>query len=215
MSTQRDHVSDTVDARMRPDTVMPATLAPDSAAAQRGGAPGTAPVNRERSAVVVVPVPSRTVTPYTPTATGSSAPAQHGIHVAPNLRDPVIAAPLATPQEIQIAQEPRDLNAVVHGVLIIGLIISTALMLVDVGLALFSQRDLPTAVPEIGDVINRVRALRPSGFLALGLLVLIATPILRVIGSIGAFVYERDWRFAGVTTLVLGVLIVSLVLGRG
>ena len=127
----------------------------------------------------------------------------------------MIAAPLATPQEIQIAQEPRDLNAVVHGVLIIGLIISTALMLVGVGLALFSQRDLPTAVPEIGDVINRVRALRPSGFLALGLLVLIATPILRVIGSIGAFVYERDWRFAGVTTLVLGVLIVSLVLGRG
>jgi uncharacterized membrane protein len=127
----------------------------------------------------------------------------------------VIAAPLATPQEIQIAQERRDLNAVVHGVLIIGLIISTALMLVGVGLALFSQRDLPTAVPEIGDVINRVLALRPSGFLALGLLVLIATPILRVIGSIGAFVYERDWRFAGVTTLVLGVLIVSLVLGRG
>jgi uncharacterized membrane protein len=127
----------------------------------------------------------------------------------------VIAAPLATPQEIQIAQERRNLNAVVHGVLIIGLIISTALMLVGVGLALFSQRDLPTAVPEIGDVINRVLALRPSGFLALGLLVLIATPILRVIGSIGAFVYERDWRFAGVTTLVLGVLIVSLVLGRG
>jgi uncharacterized membrane protein len=70
-------------------------------------------------------------------------------------------------------------------------------------------------VPDIGDVVNRVIALRPSGFLALGLLVLIATPILRVIGSIGAFVYERDWRFAGITTLVLGVLILSLVLGRG
>ena len=137
------------------------------------------------------------------------------VHVAPNLRDLVIAAPLATPQETQVAQERRDLNAVVHGVLIIGLIISTALMLAGVGLELFSQRDLPTAVPDIGDVINRVLALRPSGFLALGLLVLIATPILRVIGSIGAFVYERDWRFAGITTLVLGVLIVSLVLGRG
>ena len=215
MNTERDHVSGTVDARMRSDAAVLATVAPDSAAEQRGGTPETAPANMERSAVVVVPVPSRTATPYTPNAAGSPAPAQRGIHVAPNLRDLVIAVPLATPQETQVAQERRDLNTVVHSVLIIGLIISTALMLAGVGLALFSQRDLPTAVPAIGDVINRVLALRPSGFLALGLLVLIATPILRVIGSIGAFVYERDWRFAGVTTLVLGVLIVSLVLGRG
>ena len=202
MSIEHDHVSETVDAPVNPDAGVPATVVADSAAAQR-------------SAVVVVPVPSRTATPHMPTATGSSAPAQHGIHVAPNLRDLVIAAPLATPQETQVAQERRDLNAVVHRVLIIGLIMSTALMLAGVGLALFSQLDLPTAVPEIGDIINRVRALRPSGFLALGLLVLIATPILRVIGSIGAFVYARDWRFAGITMLVLGVLIVSMMLGRG
>jgi uncharacterized membrane protein len=215
MSTERDHVSDTVDARVRPDAAMPATVAPDSAGEHRGGTPGTVRANRERSAVVVVPVSSRTVTPHMPNATDSSALAQSGVHVAPNLRDLMIAAPLATPQESQVAQERRELNEVVHRVLIIGLVISTALMLAGVGLALFSQRDLPTVVPDIGDVIKRVRALRPSGFLALGLLVLIATPILRVIGSICAFVYERDWRFAGITTLVLSVLIVSLVLGRG
>jgi uncharacterized membrane protein len=215
MSTERDHISNTVDVGARSAPRMPATVASDSGAAQRGGTPGTAPANLERSAVVVVPVPSRSATPHTPTTASLSAPAQRGIHVAPNLRDLLIAAPLATPQETQVAKERRDLNAVVHRVLIIGLIISTALMLAGVGLALFSQRDLPTAVPDIGGIVNRVIALRPSGFLALGLLVLIATPILRVIGSIGAFVYERDWRFASITTLVLGVLILSLVLGRG
>ena len=215
MSTERDRISDTVDVGALSAPRMPATVASDSGAEQRGGRPAIVPVNVERSAVVVVPIPSRTATPHTPNTTSSSAPAQRGIHVAPNLRDLLIAAPLATPQETQVAKERHDLNAVVHSVLIIGLLISTALMLAGVGLALFSQRDLPTAVPEISDVINRVRALRPSGFLALGLLLLIATPILRVIGSIGAFVYERDWRFAGITTLVLGVLIVSVVLGRG
>ncbi|KPV49515.1 hypothetical protein SE17_32180 [Kouleothrix aurantiaca] len=107
------------------------------------------------------------------------------------------------------------MNEIVHGVLIIGLATSTALMLLGLGLALFYQRDLPTAVPNIGDVLGRVAALRPSGFLALGLLVLIATPILRVVGSIGAFVYERDWRFAAITSLVLAVLAVSLLFGRG
>ena len=60
----------------------------------------------------------------------------------------------------------------------------------------------------------RVVSLRPSGFLALGLLVLIATPILRVVGSILAFIYERDWRFAGITFLVLIIVMVSLVLGE-
>jgi uncharacterized membrane protein len=51
--------------------------------------------------------------------------------------------------------------------------------------------------------------------LALGLLVLIATPILRVVGSILAFLYERDWRYAGVTTVVLIVVLISLLLGKG
>jgi len=134
---------------------------------------------------------------------------------APNIRELITATPTAMPQEAQTAQERRDLNEVVHGVLILGLLISTALMIAGVGLDLFAQRELPTSVPDIGNVINRVLVLRPSGFLALGLLVLIATPILRVIGSIGAFLYARDWRFASLTTLVLIVLLVSLMLGRG
>jgi uncharacterized membrane protein len=100
-------------------------------------------------------------------------------------------------------------------VLIIGVAISTALMLVGIGLDLIYQRDLPMAVPDVGEVLQRVVSLRPSGFLALGLLALIATPILRVMRSIIAFVYERDWRYAGVTTLVLLALIISLLLSKG
>ena len=169
----------------------------------------------DAAGVVVLPAPQSSPQPKPPSAARAPASAQAGVHVASNLHELVTAAPLATPEDVRTAKERRDLNEVVHGVLIIGLIISTALMLIGVGLALFYQRDLPTAVPDIGDVVGRVLALRPSGFLALGLLVLIATPILRVVGSIGAFVYERDWRFAGVTTLVLVVLIVSLLLGRG
>lgn len=99
--------------------------------------------------------------------------------------------------------------------LVIGLILSTALMLVGLALDLTLGREVPTAVPDFGDIFNRVIALRPSGFLALGLLVLIATPILRVVGSIFAFLYERDWRYTGITLLVLGIVMVSLVMGKG
>jgi uncharacterized membrane protein len=63
-------------------------------------------------------------------------------------------------------------------------------------------------------VIERVIQLRPSGVLALGLLVLIATPILRVIGSVIAFLYEGDWRYAGITFLVLCIVILSVIFGK-
>jgi len=216
MSAQRKLHPVIRDGQVRPEGSMPLTVASDAAAEHRDAAPPTSPTNGEQSGVVVVPVPSSAATLQAPTATHSPTPGQRSaVHVAPNLRELITATPTVMPQEAQTAQERRDLNEVVHGVLILGLLISTALMIAGVGLDLFAQRELPTSVPDIGNVINRVLVLRPSGFLALGLLVLIATPILRVIGSIGAFVYARDWRFAGVTTLVLVVLLVSLVLGRG
>jgi uncharacterized membrane protein len=161
--------------------------------------------------VVVMPelAPGPTIRPQVP-----AQPERSQVYIAPDLHGLVTTVPLATPQQTQAAKARRDLNEVVHAVLITGLVISTSLMLIGVGLALFSQRELPTAVPDTGDVVRRVIALRPSGFLALGLLVLIATPILPVIASISAFLYERDWRYAGVATLVLVVLVVSLLLGR-
>jgi uncharacterized membrane protein len=160
-------------------------------------------------------VPSGAATSQAPTGRAPASAPREAVHIAPNIRELITAAPIATPQDVQVARERRDLNEVVHGVLIVGLVISTVLMLAGVGLDFVYQRDLPTVVPDIGEVVSRVVALRPSGFLALGLLVLIATPILRVIGSIGAFLYARDWRFASLTTLVLMILLVSLVLGRG
>lgn len=172
------------------------------------------PRRAEHDGVVVISLPRAFAGPEHASARKGVAE-QRGLHVASNLSELVAATPIITPQDAKLAKERRDLNEIVHGVLIIGLATSTALMLLGLGLALFYQRDLPTAVPNIGDVLGRVAALRPSGFLALGLLVLIATPILRVVGSIGAFVYERDWRFAAITSLVLAVLAVSLLFGRG
>lgn len=169
----------------------------------------TAPVVVSSSAIARAPLVS--------SSTQSSGLTQRGraqVHVAPNLRD-LVTAPSLTPKAVQAAKEQRDLNEIVHTVLIAGLVVSTALMLIGIGLDLAYRREIPTAVPSFDDVFGRVIALRPSGFLALGLLVLVATPILRVVGSIGAFIYERDWRYAAVTGLVLGVLVTSLLLGKG
>lgn len=55
----------------------------------------------------------------------------------------------------------------------------------------------------------------PLAIIVLGLLVLLATPVVRVAVSIFAFALERDWRYVVITSLVLAILLVSFALGRG
>lgn len=134
--------------------------------------------------------------------------------VAPNLSD-LVTGKLETPEDEHAVRRTHDLNEVVHHVLVFGLALSTGLIVVGLGLDLLDQKPVPADVPGVLEAVRRTVALRPSGFLTLGLLVLVATPVLRVIGSTLAFVYERDWRYAAITFLVLVVVSLSLVLGQG
>lgn len=144
-----------------------------------------------------------------------STPPDHAqVHVAPNLLS-LINGLLTTPEEQEAAKKQRDFNEIVHYMLVMGLIFSTILMLIGLGLDFILGREVPKAVPDLKDVFSRIAVLRPSGFLTLGMLMLIVTPILRVVGSIFAFIYERDWRYAGITFLVLVIVIASLGLSKG
>jgi uncharacterized membrane protein len=49
---------------------------------------------------------------------------------------------------------------------------------------------------------------------AAGLLTLVLTPLIRVAVSIAIFAFNRDRLFAAITSAVLGLLLLSLVLGR-
>ena len=53
-------------------------------------------------------------------------------------------------------------------------------------------------------------ALRPIAFAQVGLLVLIATPVVRVIASVVGFSLERDLLYVGITLAVLAILLLSL-----
>lgn len=53
-------------------------------------------------------------------------------------------------------------------------------------------------------------ALQPLGLIQLGVLVLLATPVVRVGFSLLAFARERDRTYVGMTALVLVVLLLSL-----
>jgi uncharacterized membrane protein len=137
-----------------------------------------------------------------------------GVHVEPHLSE-LIAGIHIPLEEAERAREQSRLDQAIHRLLVVGLAVSVAFMLFGLFLDLVLHRVVPTTIPDLREVLIRVVSLRPSGFLALGLLVLIATPVVRVIASFIAFVYERDWRYAGITLVVLLVVILSIVLGKG
>ena len=59
-------------------------------------------------------------------------------------------------------------------------------------------------------IIEDALALRSRGLIQLGLLVLIATPVARVVFSVYAFLRQRDWTYVAVTLIVLAVLLFGL-----
>jgi uncharacterized membrane protein len=70
------------------------------------------------------------------------------------------------------------------------------------------------AIYSIGAVFRHLRDGSGASIIALGLLVLIATPIARVIFAIIGFARERDLLYTVISFVVLAILVFSLVHGR-
>lgn len=62
-------------------------------------------------------------------------------------------------------------------------------------------------------IYRRAMALDPRGLIMLGLLLLIATPVARVLFSVVAFMLQRDQLYVLFTLIVLAVLLYSLFSG--
>jgi len=72
----------------------------------------------------------------------------------------------------------------------------------------------PTDLRSISGIIKDALAFKSRGLIQLGLLLLIATPVVRVAFSVVAFAMERDRLYVVVTLIVLAVLTYSLAGGR-
>ncbi len=67
----------------------------------------------------------------------------------------------------------------------------------------------------LSQVWSGVLAMQPQAVITLGLLLLIATPVMRVAVSVVAFAIEKDRRYVVITLLVLGILLASMfIVGR-
>jgi uncharacterized membrane protein len=113
----------------------------------------------------------------------------------------------------------KRLETIIGYTLRIGVIAAAVLVLVGGMLYLTENAFAPTGYHtfhaaaknalSLSGIIRNALALNSLGIIQLGLLILIATPILRVILSVVAFALERDILYVVVTSIVLAVLLYS------
>ncbi len=84
-----------------------------------------------------------------------------------------------------------------------------AILLAPPGIPAGADADPRSLRAVLDDVITR----QPAAITDLGLLLLIAVPVLSVIAAAMTFAVERDWMYVRVATFVLAMLVVGFVLG--
>ena len=70
------------------------------------------------------------------------------------------------------------------------------------------------AIDSFGNLGDGLLAVRPQAIAQLGLLVLVATPMVRVLTSLVGFALERDRLYVVLTSIVLAILLASALLIR-
>ena len=117
-----------------------------------------------------------------------------------------------------------DFNAIIGNVLRYGVIISSALVGTGVILILVSDKspNFPSVLSQLissdygrptlnfSILVAGVLSLNPIFVIQLGLLILLATPIVRVAASILLFAAEKDMIYVALTVFVLVVLLFSI-----
>lgn len=105
------------------------------------------------------------------------------------------------------------MNRAVSRMLSIGLLLTVVLLLAGV-VVMLVRPDLPLLhEASIADMPRALAALEPGGFFELGLLVLVATPVARVVALGVGFTRRREWMFVGFSAFVLAVLVLGAILG--
>jgi uncharacterized membrane protein len=117
----------------------------------------------------------------------------------------------------------RRVDEIIGTLLRIGVIVAAALVLSGGALYLVRHGSTipdyrafhgePAYLRGVSGILSAARTLDGPGLIQLGLLVLLATPLVRVAFSVLAFALQRDRTYVVVTSIVLAVLFYSLAAG--
>lgn len=97
----------------------------------------------------------------------------------------------------------------------IGVAVSAAIMLLGFILLLINYKDNFSGLtePSIINIFIGLLSFNPYSIMLLGILLLILTPVLRVITCVVLFAKQKDKLYTAITILVLLILVISFTVG--
>jgi uncharacterized membrane protein len=122
-------------------------------------------------------------------------------------------------------QQDQRMDQIMAVLLRSGVLLAASLVFIG-GVVYLSRHDLPAINYRVfqgepqelrtaGGILREAGEFHGRGLIQLGLLLLIATPVARVLFSVLAFLYEKDWTYVAITMIVLALLSYSLFGGGG
>jgi uncharacterized membrane protein len=115
------------------------------------------------------------------------------------------------------AADATGVEQAIARLLAVGTYLAIALLAIGVVALLAAGRSPLDAQPvfDPGRLPSDLVALRPEGFLWLGLLAVIGTPAARVAAALVAWLRTHEWPMAAVGAAILGVILLSVALAAG
>lgn len=120
----------------------------------------------------------------------------------------------------RIGNVEDNVYADVYRVLLAGMVLSTALFAIGVILALLHPAYVPLSAAWVRQqyhwrtFIHGLASANPGSFMLLATILLILTPVSRVLVSIYVFYVDRDRKYVVVTSIVFLVMVLTIILSR-
>lgn len=75
-------------------------------------------------------------------------------------------------------------------------------------------KGIPGFIQNFGGILNGIFTFRGRAIIQAGIILLIATPVIRVIFSAIGFILEKDYLYTGITFIVLLIILISALSGH-
>jgi uncharacterized membrane protein len=100
------------------------------------------------------------------------------------------------------------MNRTMYLVLVTGMVLSFSFMLI--GLAIYAVAPAEGTTLPLDKILDGIVHGSPIAFLDLGIVLLIATPMVRIVAAGVTFGIEKDYRFAGIAIFVMAMILIGV-----
>ena len=100
------------------------------------------------------------------------------------------------------------MNRTMYLVLITGMVLSFTIMII--GLAMYAMTPTEGTTLPLDKILDGIGQGNPIAIIDLGIVILIATPLVRIIAASITFGMEKDYRFVGISLFVLAMIVLAV-----